>query len=80
MCARSDNAEIVGCSWDGRLLHCGGANRNDRNEPRVLLYVTFRNPAAVGETVDRSACTLKQLRRELSDTLRSNARPGSATH
>ena len=26
--------------YDGRLLHCGGANRSD--ELRVLLYLTFR--------------------------------------
>ena len=29
--------------YDGRLLHCGGANRADR--PRALLYVTFRAAA-----------------------------------
>ena len=26
--------------YDGRLLHCGGANRSD--ELRVLFYLTFR--------------------------------------
>jgi len=26
--------------YDGRLLHCGGANRSD--QLRVLFYVTFR--------------------------------------
>ena len=27
--------------YDGRLLHCGGANRSDR--PRALFYLTFRS-------------------------------------
>ena len=26
--------------YDGRLLHCGGANRSD--ELRILFYLTFR--------------------------------------
>ena len=29
--------------YDGRLLHCGGANRSDKR--RILMYVTFRSRA-----------------------------------
>ena len=46
--------------YDGRLLHCGGANRADG--PRVLLYVTFQSEAADGKG---EADTLDQLVREL---------------
>ncbi len=62
--------------YDGRLLHCGGANRADR--PRALFYVTFRAEAEPAEQPSMEAmraspstdeaeevCTLASLREEL---------------
>ena len=56
--AECDEAPLshVGCMdagdaafYDGRLLHCGGANRSD--QLRMLFYVTFRHADAVGHDV-----------------------------
>jgi len=51
--------------YDGRLLHCGGANRADR--PRALLYVTFRAVEDAGEDEVDGVTTLASLRRSFSD-------------
>lgn len=44
--------------YDGRLLHCGGANRSGKH--RVLLYVTFR-AADAAEAGGGAGCTLAEL-------------------
>ena len=40
--------------YDGRLLHCGGANRSD--ELRVLFYLTFRAATADKDSTDDVRC------------------------
>ena len=58
--------------YDGRLLHCGGANRSDRL--RMLFYVTVRAASAAGCDVSgdgpeaastQGSATLGELREEL---------------
>ena len=46
--------------YDGRLLHCGGANRSDRR--RLLFYLTFRSAdAGSDEPQVDDARTLEEL-------------------
>jgi hypothetical protein len=69
--------------YDGRLLHCGGANRSDKL--RILFYVTFRHAKAIGKDVsgdgaaaaasEGSSVRLGDLRKELCGTKQHSA-PG----
>jgi ectoine hydroxylase-related dioxygenase (phytanoyl-CoA dioxygenase family) len=36
--------------YDSRVLHCGTANRSDRQ--RILLYATFKNPSGPSDDDD----------------------------
>ena len=68
-CLASGDAAL----YDGRLLHCGGANRSDRL--RVLFYLTVRHADAVGQDMsgdgaaaaaaEGSSVRLGDLRKEL---------------
>jgi hypothetical protein len=51
--------------YDGRMLHCGGANRSDKR--RILFYLTFRSRKGRENGLDEDAMTLGRLLDELRE-------------
>ena len=54
--------------YDSRTLHCGGANRGD--QPRVLMYFTFTNPAGMRD--DSDSWNVASIRAENKGAFRLN--------